>query len=84
MEINSTLGKLSGLMILVLIVGISACSEGPLKEQESVRFNANVTDTVPNLDLTNSVQIRWTEHGIPHVRANSCQRVDDEGSAERA
>ena len=71
MEINSTLRKFSGLMVLAIVIGISGCSEVTLKEQESVGLKADVADNVANLDLQDTVQIRWTEYGIPHVRANS-------------
>ena len=71
MEINPTLRKFSSLMVLAIVIGISGCSEGTLKEQKSVGLKADVADNVANLDLQDTVQIRWTDYGIPHVRANS-------------
>ncbi len=57
------------LALSALALGISACSEPPAQQQAGL--TSATAETVAVNEPVNEVQVRWTEYGIPHVKANS-------------
>ena len=70
MQISFLRQKLIGFMSLSFITVISACSESST-EQASAGTESSIPDIVTDLASANEVQIRWTDYGIPHIKANS-------------
>ena len=62
--------RLMAPMALSLVAGISACSEPPT-EQTNTGTESSISDIVADSAPANEVQIRWTDYGIPHIKANS-------------
>ena len=57
-------------LITAIILGGVACSEAPESRSNSTPAEP-ATFTSAESILHNEVQLRWTEHGIPHIKANS-------------
>lgn len=53
-------------LFALLIAAIAACSPDQSTESEPL-----ASDGTTSTDALNEVQIRWTEYGIPHVKADS-------------
>ena len=70
MHNSSPRQKFIGPIVLCLAAAISSCSERSM-EEVSVVTELPVMDAVVDLPLTNEVQVRWTDYGIPHIKANS-------------
>ena len=68
MSFNLFSKRRAGFVLGALVLGINACSE-PGSQQASTE--AAVPETVIETAPANEVQLRWTEYGIPHVKANS-------------
>ena len=70
MQISFFRQKLIGPMALFFVTGISACSE-PSAERASAGTESSILDIAADFPPTKEVQIRWTDYGIPHIKANS-------------
>ena len=63
--------KLPAIILLTAtLLGVTACSEAPDSTAVLDQSEPAVV-TASHNEPRNEVQLRWTEHGIPHVKANS-------------
>ena len=70
MHNSSPRQKLIGPMVLCLVAALSSCSE-PSMEEVSDATESPALESVGDLSPANEVQVRWTDYGIPHIKANS-------------
>ena len=70
MHNSSPRQKRIGPMVLCLVAAISSCSE-PSMEEVSDATESPALESVVDLSPANEVQVRWTDYGIPHIKANS-------------
>ena len=62
--------KLPAIFLLTAtVLGVTACSEAPDSKLSSISPSLRLL--LLRIMSPNEVQLRWTEHGIPHVKANS-------------
>ena len=59
-------------LLTATVLGVTACFEAPAPDSNAVdaQSEPGASSTSQNVSR-NEVQLRWTEHGIPHVKANS-------------
>ena len=63
--------KLPAIVLLTAtVLGVTACSEAP-DSTAALDQSEPAVVTASHNEPRNEVQLRWTEHGIPHVKANS-------------
>ena len=68
MPLNQFNKRRAGLVLGAFVFGLGACSE-PVSQQGDEL--AVTPETAAEVAPVNEVQLRWTEHGIPHIKANS-------------
>ena len=59
--------------MVITLVG-AACSEAPVRQVGKVS-EASFAETTSNNDSKNYAEVRWTEHGIPHIKADSWEAL---------
>ena len=53
-------------------LGVTACSEAPDSNAVAAQSEPGGSSTSQNV-FRDEVQLRWTDHGIPHIKANSLE-----------
>ena len=63
--------KLRAILLLTAsVLGVTACSEAPESKAVGAQSEPAAFGTSQS-ESRNEVQLRWTEHGTPHIKANS-------------
>ena len=57
-------------LLTATVLGVTACSEEPDSKAFGAQSEPAALSTSQS-ESRNEVQLRWTEHGIPHIKANS-------------
>ncbi|MEC7606699.1 MAG: penicillin acylase family protein, partial [Pseudomonadota bacterium] len=57
-------------LLTATVLGVTACSEEPDSKALGAQPEPAALSTSQS-ESRNEVQLRWTEHGIPHIKANS-------------
>ena len=61
---------LATFLLTATALGITACSETPGSKVVAAQSKSAAVSASQS-ESRNEVQLRWTEHGIPHIKANS-------------
>lgn len=68
MPLNQFKKRRTGLVLGAFVFSLGACSEPGSQQGDEL---AAKLETAAEVAPANEVQLRWTEHGIPHIKANS-------------